>query len=325
MSSSDSVRAQSEQDKILEWFVVYAVEGLLILTGNLLTMAIFWRRRRVLRRASYLLINLATADSLVGCSTLLFAATVILRHKTSLTSGPPPSAFAQINLVCMSASILSLACIALERLLAFARPLVHRAANTRYYYYTAGVVWLTAGMICALALVSEKFFGFGKLLGTYSSIVVYGISLVVICVSYILIWRTLSNRPARDVIQRKQNRKIALTLSLLTLASLLTFIPGEISLIINQLSSGRTMSPSFSAAAWMLVYSNSFVNPFVYVLNMQTFRRELLLLLRCKRNNEAMRSERMPLQTGTRPTLPRGTGETRERVCAEMQDLGSNQ
>ena len=46
--------------------VVYIFEAVLILGGNFIAVHIFWKIRERLKRASYLLINLAVADALVG-------------------------------------------------------------------------------------------------------------------------------------------------------------------------------------------------------------------------------------------------------------------
>ena len=46
--------------------LVYICEAFLILVGNLFTIYIFWSIRKQLKRASYLLINLAVADFFVG-------------------------------------------------------------------------------------------------------------------------------------------------------------------------------------------------------------------------------------------------------------------
>ena len=52
--------------------VVYICEAFLILTGNFITIYIFWSIRKRLKRTSYLLINLAVADILVGIALILW-------------------------------------------------------------------------------------------------------------------------------------------------------------------------------------------------------------------------------------------------------------
>ena len=48
--------------------VVYILEAVLTLSGNIFTIFVFWKHRAELKRASYLLVNLAFADLLVAIS-----------------------------------------------------------------------------------------------------------------------------------------------------------------------------------------------------------------------------------------------------------------
>lgn len=54
------------------WMVVYIFEVVLILSGDSITVYIFWKIRERVKRASYLLINLAVADILVGISIIFY-------------------------------------------------------------------------------------------------------------------------------------------------------------------------------------------------------------------------------------------------------------
>ena len=57
--------------------VVLSIEDFLICIGNTFTIYVFWKKRRTLRKASYLLINLAVADLLVGVLQITLLATQI--------------------------------------------------------------------------------------------------------------------------------------------------------------------------------------------------------------------------------------------------------
>lgn len=58
--------------KDISWMLVYISEAFLILVGNFFTIYIFWSIRKQLKRASYLLINLAVADIFVGMGAVLY-------------------------------------------------------------------------------------------------------------------------------------------------------------------------------------------------------------------------------------------------------------
>ena len=52
--------------------VVFFLEGVSILLGNIFTIFVFWKHRAELKRTSYLLVNLAVADLLVAISISIF-------------------------------------------------------------------------------------------------------------------------------------------------------------------------------------------------------------------------------------------------------------
>ena len=62
------------------WF--FFGEGLLIVVGNAVTIAVFWKRRNLVKRASCLLINLAVANLFVGVALLTNKAVSFSRSET---------------------------------------------------------------------------------------------------------------------------------------------------------------------------------------------------------------------------------------------------
>ena len=56
----------------VSWIVIYTCKTVLILTGNSVTVYIFWSIRKRLKHTSYLLINLAVADILVGIALIFW-------------------------------------------------------------------------------------------------------------------------------------------------------------------------------------------------------------------------------------------------------------
>ena len=63
--------------------VVFFLEGVSILLGNIFTIFVFWKHRAELKRTSYLLVNLAVADLLVAISILI----VLGREVQNLAEG----------------------------------------------------------------------------------------------------------------------------------------------------------------------------------------------------------------------------------------------
>lgn len=68
--------------KIVElffWIVIFVVEFLVIIGGNIIIIFVFWKLRFVLRRIYYFLINLIIVDVIVGLGVIKFMISNILR------------------------------------------------------------------------------------------------------------------------------------------------------------------------------------------------------------------------------------------------------
>ena len=95
------------------WLVVYICEAVLILTGNSITVFIFWNIRKRLNRTSYLLINLAVADALVGIAITLFLWEAIAEMLERDVSRGMVTVAAMVDLIGTISSVLSMALISL--------------------------------------------------------------------------------------------------------------------------------------------------------------------------------------------------------------------
>lgn len=248
--------------------VANSVQGVIIILGNFLAIVVFWRRRLTLKRTSYLLINLATADFIVGVAELSFAT------KKRLLNGNPgditTSRIANtLTTLSISASIYSLAIIALERVVAILKPLRHRTAKTSSYVCSIVFIWLLSAFNVATVLVQDLYFGPGH--GVVRPILasLFTACLVVICCSYVTIWCHASKR-VRDA----RSQKLAVTLAIVTVFSLFTLVPSQVIMMTVK----NNFSNPYFFFAWILLFGNSMVNPFLYVLRMPEFRRETKIL-----------------------------------------------
>ena len=119
----------------LTYSVVLSIETVLICIGNAFTIFVFWNQRRFLKRACYLLLNLAVADFLVGATGVInntIIKTMLIFHGDFSQS---------VALLFSSISLLSLLVISLERACAVIWPFRHRAAGTRIYVTSIIIVW----------------------------------------------------------------------------------------------------------------------------------------------------------------------------------------
>ena len=254
------------------WFLVCLFQGALILITNILTTAIFWRRRSAIKRAAYLLINLALADTLVGLAVISIGIGGIVRGSGFVRDKRETDTFTVMIFFANTSSICSLAAIAVERAFAITKPMRHRTAPTAYYWRGLSLIWITTSLTSTLICVRNLAIPERHVLAIrYVTASIFVVLLLVICLSYCsILWATSRRSPAlgqRDL----QNRKLAKTLCIVTFFSLATVIPGVTATLLPR------VSLSFGASSYVLVivtFSNSLINPFVYALRMPEFRRE---------------------------------------------------
>ena len=134
--------------------VVYICEAVLILTGNSITVYIFWSIRNRLKRTSYLLINLAVADFLVGISLTLFIWDGIAVMKEIEQTYVVFTMANVTGIISTTSSLLSMVLISLERMFAVLWPFRHRILNIWCYHISVGIIWLVA---CLFAIVNRMF------------------------------------------------------------------------------------------------------------------------------------------------------------------------
>ena len=260
--------------------VVYICEAFLILTGNSLTIYIFFRNRKRLKRTSYLLINLAVADAFVGMVLTLFISAdvaIMLEKDVSLTFGETVVA---LDISATVASLSSLVLISLERMVAILWPLRHRLIKTRYFYVSVGFVWFlsAANVLSNLRLYND--ITYDDSYNVFTS-VTFVTSLVVITVSYLAIWISVRRNaiPSNDRRSMGQSRKLAKTLFIVTALSIMTSLPYGIIITLKEFSEDFF---SFKVQIIMAVqYANSLLNPVIYCFRMPEFKASLKKLFCC--------------------------------------------
>jgi len=126
------------------FIVVFALEAVVVIIGNVFTMFVFWTHRIRVKRACFLLINLAVADFLV----VIAEAIVLATEKIPNAGGEEKPV--QRPVLGQHFKSLLLALISLERVFAVLRPLRHRVTSPRVYTYSIVIVWgpglCTAGL-----------------------------------------------------------------------------------------------------------------------------------------------------------------------------------
>jgi len=198
----------------------------------------------------------------------------------------------------------------LERLFAVMRPLRHRIVSKSTYYGLIAVVWLLSLLVAVLYFMNG-FEVFKYKIFFYFVIFFIFSSLLVICVTYALIWANVTKekkeKPKREsryqeeLEQQKrsaQEKQLVTTLLILTLVFVLTWVPFyilNIVVFVNDKWESSHIPYEVFAFTKLLHYSNSFANPIVYTVRIPRFSRILLGSFRRKKT-ALLESLRRPKQ-----------------------------
>ena len=245
--------------------IFFTIQGSAIIVSNAITVVVFWRRRAALKRTSYFLVNLSVADTTAGVAEIL---------SQWLFAGYLAD---KVIIFWVASSILSLAGISVERLIATWKPFVHRTCSSKYYFIVIGVIWIV-GLLA------------GSTLGSRISVVVsIALTLSTLVVSNVALWYLVvfhrgpvpradrvHGQERTDRRTREQNKKLTKTLSVVSALSLLSWLPMAVRLAIGV---HPTRHWQVFVVTNALMFTNSLVNPVVYVFRMPEFRGELKQML----------------------------------------------
>ena len=265
----------------IPWFVVLIIECLAIVILNIITIVVFVKKKRQLqRRRTYLIIHLAIVDLLAGAvSGPLMIENVVtlfcpLWKYRGMTLWSYYLFIVFIQLFPFT-SLVNLMAISLERLHATFCPFRHRFVRKWVYRAIIIVIWLIP-IVRVAALIFLLKIGYFEVIDTYLFLLFYAVSLFVICVSYILVViKVRCSRHLQFHSRSKRERKLTGTVLIVSLVSLLCFLPAIINIAVFK----YIINVHIEMAVEVLLLANSLVNPIIYALRMPGFREGLLQLV----------------------------------------------
>ena len=266
------------------WYAVSLTITVAVVAVNLLSIILFIKNSNLRTRAMYLVINLTVADMFVGGIATFFVAFHFSCEAGNIFLtlpewSPIVAVFSMTKVWLPLTSVTGIAVISLDRMHATFRPFRHRNIKKWAYGVAIGGVWILTAMSIPFPLTRL----YGKL-HSYLWLSYRCLCLVVIFVSYTSIalkfW--FGTRPPSHGAANRQ-RKLTLTLFIMTIVSLLLWLPYVVYTFV--LRSGLVrfsflthlrLRLSFS----LLYHTNSLVNPIIYTIRMPEFRRALLVLFK---------------------------------------------
>ena len=279
-----------EQQQAAICFPIRVIEFTVIFLINALTLIIFARNRHLRKRTTYLIINLTVADLLVGA---VSGPVELFLEEVRIEAGDRWKHIS-INIfynIFLSSSLFNLTLISLERLHATLFPFRHCLIQKWVYFKAIIFSWLFSFLFALMASILKY---------DYEWTIYIVLTLLILTYSYVIIivkvTRYPSGQPCGVLVS---DRKLSVTLFIVTVTSLLTILPYAIWAVIpqgvwNELS--KKAQDDIYCTVYVLYYVCSLVNPLIYAIRMQSLRKAVYKQLICWKTLEPSRVQPIELR-----------------------------
>ena len=264
--------------------VFFLLEACLIVAGNVLTIVLFAKEKKLRKKSLLLIVNMAFADLISGAVCLplyvyLFIGPMYRLWKSDLTSYKTLRIrWNVVDTTFSQASLISAVCIARERFYAIFRPLKHRTLSFKAYLIVIVIIWTLAMLVSAVCSTAKYLIS--NIAAIYAWMSFPLLCLFIVCLCNIGIYRTFYKRKvsSQQGNRPSQSQRLTVTLLLVSTVSLLSWLPlvtaNYILYVKNIIIPKRDFIYDIIN---ILNYSNCFVNSVVYSLRIPEFRQSLVL------------------------------------------------
>ncbi|XP_032228300.2 probable G-protein coupled receptor 21 [Nematostella vectensis] len=277
--------------------ISYIAVSVLIIAGNLLCLVVFLRTPQMRRkRAYYLLVSLSIADALVGIS-LVEKIIVMTYYGVAEENNNTASV---INFLASPASIYTLATISIERFIVTVFPLYYRSSGKSLYVAMIGIPWACAVVVVTLYILAVNARALPPVVVTYTRITIpVSLLIIFICCTALTVKLKYGSRvlsvSSRQILR---DRKLAITLLIVTLLSLITWVPFGVYVTVLYYCMDckkETYARDLYLALNWLRFLNSGINVVIYMFRMPEFKRGVARI-----TPSLYRQQNLPAETGTR-------------------------
>ena len=271
------------------WFAVFVGEYILIFIINAFTVIAFARNRHLRKRTTYLIINLTVADLLVGA----VSGPLHIYHTVTFDPG---SGFSWQNFIILifdniftASSIANLSLISLERVHATFYPFRHCLIEKWVHLKAILCLWV-------LALFPASVDAFLFLEKPFASRYVWAsfifptlLTITISCASILV--KMKHNPPPLQSGALASERKLSETLLIVTVSSTLNILPWIIYAVLYEDVKGLSKSTEslITNSVNAFFYASSLVNPLIYAIRLQSFRKAMYRQLICRKTGETTR------------------------------------
>ena len=263
--------------------VFFLLEAVLIIAGNVLTIGLFAKEKKLRKKSLLLVVNMAFADLILGAVSLplyvfLYIGPSYRLWKCDTSYKTMRIGSNVVDVTVSQASLISAVCIACERFYAIFRPLKHRTLSLKAYFIVIVIIWTLAMLVSAVCNTANYLISCKA--AKYAWVSFPLLFLFIVCLCNIGIYKTYHKRKvsSQQGNRESQTKRLTVTLLLVSTVSLLSWLPlvtanyiffvknitiPKIFLIYNIIN--------------ILNFSNCFVNSVVYSLSIPEFRQSLVL------------------------------------------------
>ena len=262
------------------FFPVFITEFLVILIINAVTISSFSRSRHLRKRSTYLIINLTVADLLVGGLTGPLHVYHKMEEKFDFT-WQEVIVFA-FDVIFPLASQVNLCLISLDRLHATLFPFRHCLIGKCFYFKIILVSWFVSFLLAAL--LALLYVNEADSTYSYAWTSFHILTLFILVGSYIIIIILNVQRSphAQNHDSINTERKLSVTLLIVTLVSSLTILPWAVHHSMPENIKAKWRSSSnveIHEVLAVIYFANSIVNPLVYAIRLHEFRKVIVNLV----------------------------------------------
>ena len=221
----------------IPWMTVGLAESVAIVTLNLSTIIVFTKNGHLRKRSTYLVINLAVIDMLAGGSAM-YQLFYVVGTDCNIWKGHRIEEWGYYLIkvfipLFYTGSSTNITVISLERLHATFWPFRHRFVKKGIYGFIVIFVWVISVLVVISLLIFEKRENFECVFYLWN--LFHGVCLLVVCMSYtsIEIKVRCGAQPQHHGAASRE-RKLTVTLLIVTVVSLLLYLPNIIfNIILN--------------------------------------------------------------------------------------------
>ena len=256
------------------WRAVWLTQFIMMFMMNAFTLVVFVRSRHLRRRNTYLIMNLTVADLLIAAVSGPEIILLLKENKRPKKGFGVLHVYLIISDMCWIASLGNLVLISLERLHATLYPFKHWLVRKGIYHKIIIFSWFGA-LTLACGLQISRMIDV-PLADRYPWVIYICLTLAVLITSYVIIMSKFIRKAHVQQLGSVMSteRKLSVTLLIVSAASTLTLLPWVIIMCIS-ISSDRYLwvefTPTKIASTFYLL--NSILNPVIYAIRLTEFRR----------------------------------------------------